>query len=305
MDFAQGAYEVDHEMPVYRFAPSPNGELHLGHAYSALINHALARENQGKFLLRLEDIDLARCSPAFEEQIVDDLRFLKIDWDEDYRRQSEHFDAYADALEVLRDAELAYPAFMTRGEIRRFVDRHESEEGETWPRDPDGAPLYPGLDRHLDPAEAERRMADGDKYAWRIDMGAAAPGHDLDWLEGGKGPDEETGEVHADPTRWGDFVLARRDIPTSYHLAVVVDDAIQGVTDVVRGRDLFHSTSAHRLLQALLGLPAPRYHHHDLILGEDGRKLSKSARDTSIASLRSAGMTRDDIVRIVGLEGIV
>ncbi|MDY8110339.1 tRNA glutamyl-Q(34) synthetase GluQRS [Fulvimarina sp. 2208YS6-2-32] len=306
MDIGAGAREVDNAMPVFRFAPSPNGELHLGHAYSALLNHRLARDNQGKFLLRLEDIDLARCSLAYEEQIVEDLRFLGVDWDEGRRRQSEHFERYAEALDVLKHDSLVYPSFMTRGEVRRTAERFEEETAEPWPHDPDGVPLYPGLDRSLSEAERDERIAAGERFAWRLDTSAALALHpDLTWYEGGEGPNGETGTVPADPSAWGDFILARHDIPTSYHLAVVVDDALQGVTDVVRGRDLFFSTSAHRLLQALLGLPAPRYHHHDLILGDDGRKLSKSARDTSIRSLRAAGMTREDIVRLVGLEGLV
>ncbi|MER0237943.1 tRNA glutamyl-Q(34) synthetase GluQRS [Fulvimarina sp. MAC8] len=306
MDIGAGAWELDHSTPVFRFAPSPNGELHLGHAYSALINHRMARENHGKFLLRLEDIDLTRCSLAYEEQIVEDLHFLGVDWDESRRRQSDHFNEYAAALETLRDASLIYPAFMTRGEIRRHAERYREEEGSDWPRDPDGAPLYPGLDRAMPEEERQRRMAAGERYAWRLDMEAAmAHVADLDWLEWGEGPDAECGVIPADPKIWGDVILARRDVPTSYHLAVTVDDALQQVTDVVRGRDLFHSTSVHRLLQTLLGFPAPRYHHHDLIFGEDGRKLSKSAGDTSIRALRAAGCKREDIVKMIGLEGVV
>nr|WP_040489439.1 tRNA glutamyl-Q(34) synthetase GluQRS [Fulvimarina pelagi] len=295
---------MDHSTPVFRFAPSPNGELHIGHAYSALINHRMARENNGRFLLRLEDIDTARCTAAFEEQIVEDLHFLGVDWDETRRRQSDHFADYAAALETLHDAALVYPGFMTRGEIRRFAERYEEDDGRTWPRDPDGAPLYPGLDRSIPESERQRRMAEGEKYVWRLDLTAAmALTPALDWQEWGGGPNGETGLIPADPKVWGDVVLARKDIPTSYHLSVTVDDALQGVTDVVRGRDLFHSTSVHRLLQTVLGFPAPRYHHHDLIFGEDGRKLSKSAGDTSIRSLRAAGCTRNDIVRMIGLEG--
>ncbi|RFC62864.1 tRNA glutamyl-Q(34) synthetase GluQRS [Fulvimarina endophytica] len=306
MDIAAGAREIDHSTRVFRFAPSPNGELHLGHAYSALLNHRLARENHARFLLRLEDIDLARCSHAYEEQIVEDLHFLKVDWDETRRRQSDHFDVYAKGLDVLRETGLCYRGFMTRGEIRRFAELRVEETGDLWPRDPDGSPLYPGLDRRQPAEEQDRRARDGESFAWRIDVAAAVERTGpLEWEEWGRGPDGESGRVVAKPAEWGDFILARRDVPTSYHLAVVVDDAIQGVTDVVRGRDLFYATSAHRLLQDLLGLPAPRYHHHDLILAEDGRKLSKSARDTSIRSLREAGLQRADIVRMLGLEGVV
>ncbi|MCB8837388.1 tRNA glutamyl-Q(34) synthetase GluQRS [Aurantimonas sp. VKM B-3413] len=289
---------------VFRFAPSPNGELHLGHAYSALLNHAMARAAEGRFLLRLEDIDKARCSLAFERQIEDDLAFLGVDWDEPPRRQSEHFADYAAALEALADEELIYPAFMTRGEVRAFAERFEEEEGRPWPRDPDGAPIYPGLDRHASTAEREKRMSEGERFAWRLDMERAiecAPA--LAWEETGASPSGDTGEIVARPLEWGDVVLGRQDMPTSYHLAVIVDDGLQGVTDVVRGRDLFYATSVHRLLQALLGLPAPRYHHHPLILGPDGRKLSKSARDTSLRSLRAAGLAAEDIRRMVGLPG--
>ncbi|HEX2018352.1 MAG TPA: tRNA glutamyl-Q(34) synthetase GluQRS [Aurantimonas sp.] len=287
---------------VFRFAPSPNGELHLGHAYSALLNHGLARAAGATFLLRIEDIDRARCTLAFERQIREDLEFLGIDWDGPPRRQSEHFADYAAALEALAAEELIYPGFMSRGEIRGFVDRHEAEEGTAWPRDPDGAPLYPGLDRQLSSKERERKMSEGERFAWRLDMEKAIERvAALTWEESGHSSNGDTGEILARPLEWGDVVLGRLEMPTSYHLAVVVDDALQGVSDVVRGRDLFYATSVHRLLQALLGLPAPRYHHHDLILGPDGRKLSKSQGDTSIRSLREAGLTADDIRRMVGL----
>ncbi|MEE2950597.1 MAG: tRNA glutamyl-Q(34) synthetase GluQRS [Pseudomonadota bacterium] len=294
------------DRPVFRFAPSPNGELHLGHAYSALINHAMARANNGRFLLRLEDIDRERCTKAFERQVLDDLVFLGIEWDEEPRRQSDHFADYAAALESLAAEELVYPAFMTRGEIRSFAERYREENGHDWPRDPDGAPIYPGFDRKVSTAARERKMAAGERFAWRLDMEKAiefVPA--LHWQESGEGPSGETGDIRANPMQWGDVVLGRMDIPTSYHLSVVVDDALQGVSDVVRGRDLFFSTSVHRLLQSLLGLPSPRYHHHDLILGSDGRKLSKSAQDTSLRALREAGMKREDIVRMVGLREVL
>ena len=289
----------------YRFAPSPNGELHLGHAYSALLNHRLARAAGGSFLLRLEDIDRARCSIAFERGIVEDLGFLGIDWDAPPRRQSQHFGDYQAALDALAAENLVYPAFLSRGEIRAFAARHEEEEGMAWPRDPDGAPLYPRLDRNLSQDEREARIAAGDPFTWRLDMPAALAGlGQLSFAESGGSPEGETGEILVDPAAWGDVVLGRKDMPTSYHLAVVVDDALQGITHVVRGRDLFHSTAVHRVLQALLGLPVPHYHHHALILGGDGRKLSKSARDVSLASLRETGLTAEDIRRMVGLDGM-
>ncbi|MBO6640085.1 MAG: tRNA glutamyl-Q(34) synthetase GluQRS [Roseitalea sp.] len=282
--------------PVFRFAPSPNGLLHLGHAYSALLNFDMARAAGGRFLLRIEDIDTARCMPALEARMLEDLRWLGLEWEEPVRRQSEHFDDYRRALDALADAGLAYRSAMSRGDIRRFVEAREAE-GAIWPHDPDGAPLFPGRD-HEDGPDA--------RSAWRLDV-AAALDHlrntaDLGWMEQGAGPDGETGWQAADPSAWGDFVLARRDTPTSYHLSVVIDDAQQGITHVVRGRDLFAATSAHVLLQELLGLLRPAYHHHDLVMDEDGgRKLSKSRGDTALAALRSAGATPADIRRMVGL----
>ena len=285
---------------VFRFAPSPNGLLHLGHAYSAFLNHDLALACGGRFLLRLEDIDRARCTPELEARLIGDLEWLGLAPAEPPRRQSEHFADYEAALEALRDAGLAYPGFMTRGEMRAFASLHEEREGRPWPRDPDGAPIYPGLDRDLSPTERRARIAAGEGFAWRLDMRAALDrlGGVLSFTESGGG---EPAEVRADPALWGDVVLARRDLPTSYHLSVTVDDALQGVTDVVRGRDLLPSTSVHRLLQELLGLAQPRYHHHDLILGEDGRKLSKSEGAASVRALGAAGLTPADIRRMVGL----
>ena len=288
--------------PVFRFAPSPNGRLHLGHALSALLNRDFATTLGGRFLLRIEDIDLERCTPAFEQGIYDDLHWLGIDWERPVRRQSEHFDAYRAALQRLVEAELVYPAFATRGEARAFVAEREAQ-GVKWPRDPDGVPHYPGLDRQLPQSVRAQRIAAGEPFAWRLDMAAAiqAAGGPLDWSEvsGVRLQDAET--LPADPAAWGDVVLARRDTPTSYHLSVVIDDALQGVTHVVRGRDLQAATAVHRLLQRLLDLPAPVYHHHRLILGPDGRKLSKSQGDTALAALREAGNTPADIRRVIGL----
>lgn len=284
---------------VFRFAPSPNGVLHLGHAYSAFLNDRLAREAGARLLLRFEDIDMARCSPLFETSIRQDLAWLGIAVEEPVRRQSEHFSDYRSALDALRGEGLVYPGFMTRGQIRHEAERYAEREGRDWPRDPDGAPLYPRIDRALTPSERQERIAAGQPFAWRLDMEAAmARIGELAFVETGFGAVET---VAADPRAWGDVVLARRDIPTSYHLSVVVDDALQGVTTVVRGRDLMPSTSVHRLLQALLGLPAPRYHHHELILGPDGRKLSKSVGDTGLATLRTAGLTPADVVRMLRL----
>ena len=285
---------------VLRFAPSPNGYLHLGHAYSALLNHDMARELGGRLLLRIEDIDAPRCRPEYEAAIYEDLGWLGISWMEPVRRQSEHFDDYRAALARLEAQGLIYPSFESRSEISALVAERDRER--SWPRDPDGVPLYPGRARKMPLAERERRRRAGEHFALRLAMDAAvARAGVLTWTETGSGPYGQTGLVIAAPQRWGDVVLARKEVPTSYHLAVVVDDALQGVSDVVRGQDLFWSTSIHRLLQALLGLPEPVYHHHRLILDADGRKLAKVTQATSLRELRAAGASVADIRRMVGL----
>ena len=283
--------------PVFRFAPSPNGYLHLGHALAALTDFEMARALSGRFLLRIEDIDATRCRPEFEQAIYDDLAWLGIAWEEPVRRQSEHLASYRDALEKLAD--LVYPSFESRAEIARLVTERDAKGH--WPRDPDGAPLYPGNAKRFSAAERGARMAN-EPYALRLDMNAAvARTGVLTWVEiDAASQEHET--VMAHPEVWGDVVLARKEVPTSYHLSVVVDDALQGVTHVVRGQDLQPATSVHRLLQALLGLHAPAYHHHRLILDEDGRKLSKSTRATALRELRNQGLTPDDIRRRVGLR---
>ncbi len=287
--------------PVFRFAPSPNGTLHLGHALSALLNADMARAAGGRLLLRIEDIDEARCRPEFEAAIYEDLAWLGIEWEKPPWRQSEHYDDYRAALRMLDAMGLVYPSFESRAEIAALVV--EREKKAPWPRDPDGVPLYPSDAKHMPLAERARRMASPEPYALRLDMAAAiARAGPLTWSESGQGPAGETGTVAADPAAWGDVILARKDTPTSYHLAVSVDDAAQGVTAVVRGRDLFHATSVHRLLQALLGFPAPRYHHHRLILDAGGNKLSKSTSATGLRELRAAGATPAEIRRLVGLD---
>jgi len=287
--------------PVFRFAPSPNGTLHLGHALSALLNADMARAAGGRLLLRIEDIDEARCRPEFEAAICEDLAWLGIEWEKPPWRQSEHYDDYRAALRMLDAMGLVYPSFESRAEIAALVV--EREKKAPWPRDPDGVPLYPSDAKHMPLAERARRMASPEPYALRLDMAAAiARAGPLTWSESGQGPAGETGTVAADPAAWGDVILARKDTPTSYHLAVSVDDAAQGVTAVVRGRDLFHATSVHRLLQALLGFPAPRYHHHRLILDAGGNKLSKSTSATGLRELRAAGATPAEIRRLVGLD---
>jgi glutamyl-Q tRNA(Asp) synthetase len=277
--------------PVLRFAPSPNGALHLGHAYSALMNARLAAETGGRLILRIEDLDRSRCKPQFEAAIVDDLAWLGLHFPAPWRRQSEHRDDYAAALARLDEQGLVYRCFCTRSEVAR---------ASAGLRDPDGAPLYPGTCRALSPAEVRGRLARGDRAAFRLDMGralAAAPTH-LSWVEYGEGavPFERT----AAPAVWGDIVLGGRDLAASYHLAVVVDDALQGVTDVVRGRDLLASTGVHRLLQELLFCPAPRYRHHRLVLDHNGTKLSKSRQSASVAELRERGLDPGEVRAALG-----
>jgi glutamyl-Q tRNA(Asp) synthetase len=286
--------------PVFRFAPSPNGHLHLGHALSALINLDMARAAGGRLLLRIEDIDQTRCRPEFEAAIYEDLRWLGVSWEEPVRRQSQHFADYRAALARIEADDLVYPSFESRAEIAALVAARE--RAGSWPRDPDGAPLYPGSRTSL-PADARaRQRAAGAAYALRLDLArAAARAGPLTWRETGAGPAGESGTLPADPRLWGDVVLARKETPTSYHLSVVVDDALQGVSHVVRGQDLFHATAMHRLLQTLLGLPEPVYHHHRLILDAGGRKLSKSTRSTSLRALRAQGATPADIRRLVGM----
>src|SRR4051794_8600681 len=267
--------------PVFRFAPSPNGFLHLGHAYSALLNFDSARASGGRLLLRIENIDATRCRPEFEAAIYEDLGWLGISWETPVRRQSEHLDLYREAVARLAAQGLIYPAFETRADIARLVAQRETTGA--WPRDPDGSPLYPGSARSLASQDRARLLESGAPFAWRLDMATAcARAGDLYWTEAGEGPNRESGKVAAEPQAWGDVILARKETPTSYHLSVVIDDALQGVTQVVRGQDLFRATSVHRLLQKLLELPEPVYHHHRLVLDEDGQKLSKSTQATGL-----------------------
>ena len=280
--------------PVLRFAPSPNGELHLGHAYSALFTADMARQLEGRMLLRIEDIDWLRCKPEFVEQIFEDLRWLGLTWEEPVRRQSEHMSAYTTALDRFDKLRLLYPCFCSRKQIAERASGH----------DPDGAPLYSGSCRLLTARERMQRMIAGDPYAMRLDMRKAivAAGDGITFFEEGAGPDGETGRLTIAPERWGDVVLARKDIGTSYHIAVVVDDALQKVSHVTRGQDLFHATDVHRLLQVLLELPMPVYCHHKLIGDETGRKLSKSAEDRSLRAMREAGVTAEDVRRELGYQ---
>ncbi len=281
--------------PVLRFAPSPNGYLHLGHAFSALRNDRLARDLGGRLLLRMENIDLDRCKPHFEAAIIEDLKWLGLAWETPVRRQSEYFSDYAVQLENLSARGLAYPCFCSRGDISRAIGARRG-----WQRDPDGAPLYPGTCKHMGDAERRRRIASGQSAAVRLDMerALAEAGSLLGWREFGE--HSVARDVTAEPALWGDAIIARRDVPTSYHLSVVVDDALQNVSDVVRGEDLFSATSLHRLLQVLLDLPAPNYHHHHLLRDRAGHKLSKSTKAKSIRTMRAEGMSAAQLRASIG-----
>jgi len=262
---------------VTRFAPSPTGRLHLGHAWSAWQAFRFAHDRGGRFLLRIEDIDPGRCREEYVDCIVDDLHWLGLDWDGPLRRQSAHLADYAAALDRLKRAGLVYPCFCTRKSIEAEI----AASGHA-PHGPDG-PVYPGTCRRLSAAERQARLT-AEPHAWRLDMTAAtARAGALGWQ------DAAAGAVVAIPELFGDVVLARKDAPTSYHLAVVHDDALQGVTDVVRGEDLFAATHVHRLLQALLELPVPRYHHHALIRDASGRRLAKRDGAATLAEMRASG----------------
>lgn len=286
------------EPPVLRFAPSPNGPLHLGHALSALTSFEMARRLGGRFLLRIEDIDVVRSREEYIAAILEDLAWLGVAWEEPVLRQSQRFAVYAQAAQLLEAQGLLYPCFATRSEISAAA------VGDAV--DPEGMPLYPGLHKGLSQGEIEKRIAAGERYALRLHIDRALEaaklrldGRPLTFTELDENGSPDV--VAAAPERWGDTVILRKDVPASYHLAVVVDDALQGVTHVVRGRDLYAATDLQRLLQVVLGLPEPVYHHHRLVNDEQGRKLSKSAGDTALGSLRSDGVSREDIRRQVGL----
>ncbi len=261
---------------VTRFAPSPTGRLHLGHAYSALLAHDFARSRGGKFLLRIEDIDPGRVRPEFARAILEDLAWLGIVPDGEILVQSERLPHYQAALARLKEQDLVYPCFCTRSDIAREIAGSAAA-----PHGPDG-PRYPGACRELSGTDRLRRARQV-PHAWRLDMNrAVAAAGPLLWQDGGS-------QVRADPERFGDVVLARKDSPTSYHLAVTVDDAAQSVTDIIRGRDLHAATDVHRLLQKFLGLPTPDYHHHVLLLDAEGRRLAKRTGAPTLAGMRAAG----------------
>lgn len=280
-----------------RFAPSPTGHLHLGHAFAAIYASSPARESGGQFLVRIEDIDRGRCRPEYEQAIIEDLNWLGLEFVMPMRRQSEHFADYESALGKLKEMGCAYPCFCTRREIQAELAASAGA-----PQGPDG-PIYLGTCRGLLDGERAERISRGDQHAWRLDAGKAARlvGSELSFVELGHGPAGETGDINVQPLLFGDVVLARKDAPASYHLAVVVDDAIQGVTTVTRGNDLFASTHIHRLLQTLLQLPVPRYSHHRLVLDAQGKRLAKRDLATSLRQLRTQGVTREDVYRKLGL----
>lgn len=275
---------------VTRFAPSPTGLLHKGHAFSALMAYRAAKQANGRFLLRIEDIDQGRCRPEFVDAITQDLSWLGLKWEQPVRIQSEHFADYQTALQSLKNMGVVYPCFCTRREIQA-----EIAKSPTAPHGPDG-PLYPGTCRSLTSEVRQTRLEAGDTHAWRLDLLKALEqtGHDLSWH------DEEEGEVRALPEELGDVVLARKDTPTSYHLAVVVDDALQGVTDIVRGVDLFHATHIHVVLQKLLGLPTPRYHHHKLLTDERGVRFAKRDKAATLKALRESGVSAETVTEELG-----
>lgn len=294
-------------MPVTRFAPSPTGLLHLGHALSAILSHDYARTHGGRFILRIEDIDTTRCRPEFVDAIFRDLDWLGVSWDGEVRRQSEHFDAYRTVLDQLTARDLVYPCFCTRSEIEAEIAASASAPHGPPPAGPDG-PLYPGTCRKLTPAARATRLAAGHPHALRLDMAAAlaalGPGAaGLSWTDAANlsWTDMDAGPVKATPAIHGDVVLARKDVPASYHLAVTHDDALQGITHIIRGRDLEAATHLHRLLQALTGWPVPVWRHHRLLTDDQGRRLAKRTPGVRLADLREAGVTPAGIRRRLGL----
>jgi glutamyl-Q tRNA(Asp) synthetase len=286
---------------VFRFAPSPNGFLHRGHAFSALLNARAAEATGGRFLLRIEDIDRERARPDFEAAIFEDLAWLGLSWETPVLRQGERLEAYRSALSELDRLGLLYPSFLSRAAAAALIGEQQ-DGGASWPGDPDGAPIYPGEERTWSDAKRKAEIASGRPYALRLDTAralAAAP--PLAWREVDPFGSAPAAMRAATPAAWGDMVLARKETPTSYHLAVVVDDAFQGVSHVVRGVDLQPATSVHRLLQWLLGLPEPLYHHHRLVLDADGAKLSKSRGSETIRSRRASGETASQLIAALDL----
>jgi glutamyl-Q tRNA(Asp) synthetase len=275
---------------VTRFAPSPTGYLHRGHAYSALAAHAAAREASGRFLLRIEDIDATRSRPEYETAILEDLAWLGLSWESPVRRQSEHLEDYHAAIERLRARGLVYRCFKTRKEIDIGRAPHE--------------PVVPYVGAPLPPGEEAERLARGEAFAWRLSLAAAREAvggfEALTFKEEGAGPNGETGMIQARPETAGDIVLARKDVGVAYHLAVVHDDALQGVTHVIRGQDLFEAAHIQRLLQALLDLPTPTYRHHGLLVGPDGKRYAKRDKAQTLRELRAAGVGPEALRKELG-----
>lgn len=266
---------------ITRFAPSPTGRLHKGHAYSARLAYEAAQARKGRFLLRIEDIDTTRCKPEFVDALFEDLAWLGLTWETPVRIQSQHFADYQHALNKLREMGVAYPCFCTRKDIQAEIARAPSA-----PHGPDG-PIYPGTCRRLSPGERAARIDAGEQHAWRLDLQAALQitSQELTWQE------EHAGTIKAEPEQLGDVILARKDTPTSYHLSVVVDDGQQGVSHIIRGQDLFHTTHIHVVLQCLLGLPTPHYFHHKLLLDDKGERFAKRNKSVTLASLREQGLS--------------
>lgn len=282
-------------MIVTRFAPSPTGHLHLGHAYSSIFAFKQATQSNGRFLLRIEDIDPIRCKAEFTNDLMEDLLWLGLTWQEPVRRQSEHFADYATALSKLRDLGLIYPCFCSRREVAAeaavsVYAPHQIEQGSS-------EIVYAGTCRHLSTEEQQRRLKEQGAANWRLDVSKARLlTGDLFWR------DQELGMIKASPQNFGDVVLARKDVQTSYHLSVTVDDNLQGVNLVTRGNDLFQATHIHRLLQELLGYSVPEYHHHPLLCDSAGKRYAKRDKSVTLRSLRREGRTVADIYNTVGLS---
>ncbi|MET3666365.1 tRNA glutamyl-Q(34) synthetase GluQRS [Caulobacter sp. 1776] len=276
---------------VTRFAPSPTGYLHRGHAYSALTAHRAARDAGGRFLLRIEDIDATRCRPEYDAAVFEDLAWLGLDWEQPVRRQSEHLADYHAAIEALRERGLVYRCFKTRKELDIGRAPHE--------------PAIPYIGGPLAAGEEAERLARGEAFAWRLSLAAAREAlhgfEGLTFVEEGAGPHGETGVVQARPETAGDIVLARKDVGVAYNLAVVHDDALQDVTHVIRGQDLFEAAHIQRLLQALLGLPTPTYRHHGLLVGPDGKRYAKRDKAETLRELRAAGLTAEELRAELGV----
>ena len=284
-----------------RFAPSSNGYLHLGHAFSAIISSRIAKKNSGKFFLRIEDIDLGRCKKEYEENIYKDLNWLEINYDKNVRKQSDCFKNYERYLKKLRDLDLIYPCWATRSEIKKII-QNTAKNKSSWPIDPDGQYIYPNIYKNISKAQRSNLMLSGSSFSWRLNIEKALSfakeryGEKIFFNELGLEP---KGKRILEPSLYGDFVIARKDIPTSYHLSVTVDDAEQGINLVTRGLDIYPATSIHKLLQIILNFPETDWFHHNLLREKNGQKLSKTNKSTSIKSLREQKINKKDIISII------